>query len=384
MKVGVIGTGITQFGEHWDKGLKELASEAGFKAIVDSKISGKDIQAIYGGNMSAGRFVGQEHIGALIADRCGLNPIPAVRVEAACASGGLAVREGCLSILSGQYDCVVVAGVEKMTDVNVGEATITLGGASDQEYEVFQGATFPGLYAMMARRHMHEYGTTERQLAEVSVKNHQNGKLNPIAQYPFEITVEKALSSSRIADPLRLMDCSPISDGAAAVVLASERFIKEQGIDPVWITGSGQASDTLALHDRKSLTSLRATKIASKKAYEQANVQPEDINMAEVHDCFTIAELIATEDLGFVDVGKSGPAYENKEFVLNGRISVNPSGGLKSCGHPVGATGVKQIVEITNQLNNRCGARQVKKAQIGLTHNVGGSGATCLVHILQK
>jgi len=384
MRVGIIGTGITKFGEAWEKGLRELAVEAGVKALQEAGIEGREINAFYGGNMSGGRFVGQEHVAALIADRAGLNPAPATRVEAACASGGLAIREGYLGIRSGEYDCVVVLGIEKMTDVFTEDAATTLGGAGDQEWEGFFGATFPALYALMARRHMHDYGTTEEQMAMVAVKNHKNGALNPIAQYPFEITVEQVMKSSKIASPLKLLDCSPITDGAAAVVLASDKFIKEKGREAVWITGSGQASDTLALHDRKSLTELNATKIAAERAYCQAGVKSSDIDLAEVHDCFTIAEIMAVEDLGFVEKGKGGKAIEAGEFDLNSRLSVNPSGGLKACGHPVGATGVKQAVEIVNQLNGKCGKRQVKDAKIGLAHNVGGSGATCLVHIFQR
>jgi acetyl-CoA C-acetyltransferase len=384
MKVGILGSGITKFGEHWEMGLKELAAEAGLKAIEDSGISGNEIQALYGGNMSAGRFNGQEHIGALMADKCGLNPIPATRVEAACASGGLAIREGYLSILSGEYDCVVVAGVEKMTDINTEEVATTLGGASDQQEEAFFGITFPGIYSMMARRHMHDYGTTEEQLAAIAVKNHKNGKLNPIAQYQSEITVEDVMQSAKVAEPLKLLDCSPITDGGAAVVIASEKFIREHGFDPVWITASAQASDSLALHGRESLTSLKATKIAAKKIYDKLGIKPDDIDLAEVHDCFTIAELVAMEDLGFAEVGKGGKAVENGDFNLNSRISINTSGGLKACGHPVGATGVKQIIEIANQLDNNCGKRQVKDAQRGLAHNVGGSGATAVIHILER
>ena len=384
MRIGIIGTGLTKFGEHWEKGLRDLAVEAGAQAIGEADVHGKDIQAFYGGNMSAGRFVGQEHVAAMMADRAGLTPAPAVRVEAACASGGLAVREAYLAIRSGEYDCVMVVGAEKMTDVYSEDAATTLGGASDQEWEVFFGATFPAIYAMMARRHMYDYGTTEEQMAAVAVKNHKNGALNPIAQHPFEITVEQVMKSSKVASPLKLLDCSPITDGAAAVVLASEKFIEEHNLDPVWIIGSAQASDTLALHNRKSLTELRATKIAAEKAYLQAGIKSSGVDVAEVHDCFTIAEIMAVEDLGFVEKGKGGKAVENGEFDLNSRISVNTSGGLKACGHPVGATGVKQVVEIVNQLNGKCDKRQVKKAETGLAHNVGGSGATCVINIFRR
>lgn len=383
-KVAIIGVGMTAFGEHWDKGIRQLIAEAGAKAVNDAGIEGKDIQAIYGGNMSAGRFIGQEHIGALIADAIGLNPIPSTRVEAACASGGLALREAYLSVAGGIYDVVVAGGVEKMTDVYTEQVSLTLGGAGDQEWEVFHGATFPSLYAMIARRHMHEYGTTEEQLARVAVKNHANGAKNPLAQFQFEITVDQVMNSSVVSTPLKLLDCSPITDGGAAVVLANEKFAKKVCETPVWIIGSGHATDTLALHDRRTMTGLDATTLAAKAAMKQAGVTARDINLAEVHDCFTIAEICAVEDLGFVKKGEGGKAVEDGMFDLNSKISINTSGGLKSCGHPVGATGIKQVVEVTWQLRGQAGKRQVSDAEIGLTHNVGGSGATAVVHIISR
>ena len=384
-RVAVIGVGMTKFGEHWEKSIRELIVEAGARAIEDAGIHGRDIEAIYGANMSAGRFANQEHIGALIADHMGLVPKPTVRLEAACASGGVAFREGYIAVASGAYDLVVVGGVEKMTDVLTEEAASILGLAGDYEWEVFKGATFPTLYALMARRHMHEYGTTEEQLAMVAVKNHENAVLNPFAQFRKRISVEDVLASPVIASPLKLLDCSPLSDGAAAVVLASEEKVRELKIDtPVWIRASAQASDTLALHDRKDLTTLLATRVAAEQAYKQAKVEPRDIDVAEVHDCFTIAEILAIEDLGFFKKGEGGKAVEEGQTARNAKISVNTSGGLKACGHPVGATGVKQIVELTLQLRGDAGERQVTRAELGLAHNVGGSGATCVVHILSR
>ncbi len=382
--VAVIGAGMTKFGELWDKGLEDLIAEAGAKAVNDANIDGEDIQAIYGGNMSAGRFIGQEHIGALIADAIGLTPIPSTRVEAACASGGLALREAYLAVKSGTYDVVVAGGVEKMTDVYSEQVTQTLGGAGDQQWEVFNGVTFPSLYAMMARRHMHDYGTTEEQMAAVAVKNHSNGSKNPYAQFPFKVTLEQVMSSSKVAEPLKLLDCSPITDGAAVVILASEKFARKLPQEPIWIIGSAHTTDTLALHDRKSLTSIEATRLAGRQAMKQAGVTPKDIDLAEVHDCFTIAEIMAMEDLGFSKRGEGGKDVESGKFNLNSELSVNTSGGLKSCGHPVGATGIKQAVEVTWQLRGEAGKRQVDDAKVGLTHNVGGSGATAVVHIFSK
>jgi len=383
--VAVIGVGVTKFGELWDRSFRQLIAEAGAKAILDSGISGGDIDAMYIGSMSSGRFVGQEHIGALVADASGFSHlhIPATRVEGACASGGLAVRQGYLSIASGVNDVVVVGGIEKMNDVSGEAASETLATAADQEWESFFGVTFPGLYALMARRHMYEYGTTKKQLAEVAVKNHSNGALNPNAQYQRPIKLETAMNATMVADPLGLFDCSPVTDGSASIVLCAADKAKKFTDKAIKIIGSGQGSDTLALHARDNLCTLEATVYAAKKAYKQANVKPSDIDVAEVHDCFTIAEIIAIEDLGFVKKGEGGKAIENKITTLDGELPVNTSGGLKAKGHPVGATGVAQIVEIVEQLRGTADKRQVKNAKVGLAHNVGGSGATAVVHILE-
>jgi acetyl-CoA C-acetyltransferase len=383
--VAIIGIGITKFGELWDKSFRQLIAEAGAKAILDAGITGKEINAMYIGSMSSGRFVGQEHVGALVADVSGFSHmhIPSTRVEGACASGALAVRQGYLSIASGINDIVIVGGIEKMNDVGGISASETLATASDQEWESFFGATFPSLYAMIAKRHMYEYGTTKKQLAEVAVKNHANGALNPDAQYKRPITLESVMKAPIVAEPLGLMDCSPVSDGAASVVLCAADIAKRYTTKPIKIIGSGQGSDTLALHERRDICTLDATVHAADMAYKQAKITPKNIDLAEVHDCFTISEICAIEDLGFVKKGEGGKAVENKITTLDGSLPINTSGGLKSKGHPVGATGVAQIVEITQQLRGKAGKRQVKNAQIGLTHNVGGSGATCVVHILE-
>ena len=382
--VSIIGVGLTQFGEHWERSFRELIAEAGIKALADSGLEGKDIEAVYGGCMASGRFIGQEHIGALMADQLGLNPIPSTRCEAACASGGVALRSGYLAVASGQADIVAVGGAEKMTEISTAEASFALGGAGDQETELFHGATFPALYALLARAHMRKFGTTEEQMAQCAVKNHKNAELNPNAQFRRPISIEQVMKSGYIASPIKLLDCSPITDGAAAVILCETEKARKLCEAPVEIAASCQASDTLALTGRKSLTDLMATQVAAKKAYEIAKVSAKDINLAEVHDCFTIAEILAIEDLGFFKKGEGGKATEQNLTALNGQISVNPSGGLKGAGHPVGATGVKQAVEVFDQLRNACGERQVKNAQIGLTHNIGGSGATAVVHILRK
>ena len=383
--VAIIGVGLTKFGELWDRSFRQLTAEAGSKAILDSGVNGTDIDAMYIGSMSSGRFIGQEHVGALVADASGFSHlhIPSTRVEGACASSGLALRQGYLSIASGLHEVAVVGGIEKMNDVGGSAATETLATAADQEWEAFFGATFPGLYAMIAMRHMHEYNTTKEDLARVAVKNHANGVNNPFAQYRKEITIEQALNAAPVADPLGLMDCSPVTDGAAAVVLCAADKANQFTEDIVKIIGSGQASDTLSLHGRRDITTLDATVNAAKMAYHHANIEPSEVNVAEVHDCFTIAEICAVEDLGFVKKGEGGKAVENNITTMDGSIPVNTSGGLKSKGHPVGATGVAQVIEITAQLLGKAGKRQVQDARIGLTHNVGGSGATCVVNIME-
>jgi len=383
--VAVIGVGLTKFGELWDKSFRQLTAEAGSKAILDAGIGGKEIDALYVGTMSAGRFVGQEHVGALVADTSGFafDHIPAIRVESACASGGVAVRQGYLSIASGMNDIVVVGGIEKMNDVGGTSATGTLVTAADQEWEAFFGATFPGIYALIATRHMYDYGTTREQLAQVAVKNHANGALNPYAQFRKEIPIETVLKATTVAYPLGLLDCSPVSDGAASIVLCAAEKAKKYTDKPIKIIGSGQASDTLALHARRDICTLESTIHAAKMAYKQANKTPKDIDVAEVHDCFTIAEICAIEDLGFVKKGEGGKAIDNKITTLDGLLPVNTSGGLKAKGHPVGATGVAQIVEIVQQLKGDAEKRQVPDVRIGLAHNVGGSGASCTVHIME-
>jgi len=383
-KVAIIGCGMSKFGEHWDSSFRELVVEAGLKAIQDANISGEKIDAGFVGTMASGSFIGQEHIGALIADYMGLNPVPITRVEGACASGGLALRQGFMAVASGLHDIVVVGGIEKMTDLDGNMVTDVLGGAGDQEWELFLGATFPGIYALMAKRHMHEFGTTEEMMASVAVKNHKHGSKNKYAQYQNEITIDTVLNSKMVADPLKVFDCSPVSDGAAAVVLAPLELAHSFTKKPVEILASAQASDTIALHSRESLTGLKATRIAADKAYKMAGVGPSDIDLVELHDCFTIAEIMAIEDLGFFKKGEGGKAALEGRTAINGEIAVNTSGGLKSCGHPVGATGIKQAVEVTWQLRGDAVGRQVKDAKIGMTHNVGGSGATAVIHLFGK
>jgi acetyl-CoA C-acetyltransferase len=380
--VAVIGVGTMKSGELWDKSLRAIFVEASLNAIEDAGVD--HIDSMYVGCMSSGLFVNQEHLGPLMADYLGVTPIPATRVESACASGGAAFRAGLLDVASGMSEIVLVGGVEKMTDVDGGGATFALATAADQEYEVYNGVTFPGLYAMMARAHMQKFGTTREQLAQVSVKNHDNGSKNSHAQYPFKVTLEQVMNSVMVADPLRVLDCSPITDGASAVILCPLEMAQKISNKPVVkVTGSGHATDSIAVHQRKDITHLAAAEVAAKKAYDMAGVGPDDIDLAEVHDCFTIAEICAIEALGFVERGKGGIATESGETAIGGRIPINTSGGLKSKGHPVGATGVAQICEITEQLRGESGKRQVEGARRGLAQNMGGTCASSLVHILE-
>jgi acetyl-CoA C-acetyltransferase len=381
-EVAIIGVGLSKWGEIWEHSLRDLFVDSAVAALDDA---GTDrVDGMYVGSMTPGLFVGQEHLGSLLADYLGLKHSPCTRVESACASGGAAIKSAFLEIASGHSDIVIAGGVEKMTDCSGDDATYALATAADQEYEVFHGATFPGLYAMMAVRHMHEYGTTREQLAHVAVKNHKNGAKNPNAQYPFEVTLDQVMSSVMVAAPLRILDCSPITDGAACVVMADLETAKKISKKPVVkVLGFGHATDTIAIQTRESLTKLDAVATAGERAYKMAGKKPEDIDLVEVHDCFTIAEIIVSEDLGFFEKGKGGPAVEAGDTQIGGKIPINTSGGLKSKGHPVGATGVGQAVEVVHQLRGEADERQVDGAKVGMTQNMGGSGGSCVVHIME-
>ncbi|MCW7074244.1 MAG: thiolase domain-containing protein [Candidatus Methanospirare jalkutatii] len=382
-KVAVIGVGCTKFGEIWEKSLRDLAVEAGVKAIEDAGISGEEIDALFGGNMSAGRFVEQEHVGALIADYSGLASlhIPAVRVEAADASGGVALHNAVLAVASGFYDVVVAAGVEKVTDVDAERAEELLASSVDREWEAIYGGTLPALFAQIARTHMRAYGTTEEQLAKVAVKNHRNAVRNEIAQYRREISVDAVLKSPYVAEPLKVLDCSTPADGAAALVLCDAEKARSYTDSPIYILASSLASDALSLHSRRDITTMDATVEAARKAFKAARIEPSQVKVAEVHDIYTISEIVSIEDLGFFKKGEGGKATEEGETEIGGKVAVNPSGGLKACGHPPGATGIRQAVEIVLQLRGDAGKRQVPNAEIGLSHNIGGTGGTATVHI---
>jgi acetyl-CoA C-acetyltransferase len=409
----MVGAGMSKFGAFPDKTSRDLFTNA-FAAMaksVDKGMDTGDIDAVYVGNFSSDLFEGQGHIAPIMADWVGLVPKPATRLEDACASGGVAIREGIISVASGLYDAVLVGGTEKMTNLPTEKVTDTLAAASDAVYEASCGFTFPGLYAAIATAYMDKYGATEEHFMKVGIKNHNNGALNPKAQFNKSIRdlmnsrIEKARQKGDpvptwsteleflkdpkanpiVAWPMRLFDCSPITDGAACILLVAEDLAKDFSDDPIYIIGSGQGSDH-ALPERADLTSMQAAKVAAGDAYEMAGVKPEDIQIAEVHDCFTIAELVAIECLGFFKPGEGYKATEEGITARDGAKPINTSGGLKSKGHPVGASGVGQVVEIWHQMRGEAGPRQVpgKDIRLALTHNVGATGGTCTVHIFQR
>lgn len=387
---------------HAEKQGREMFAEAAIEAAesVDNGFDLREAEALYLGYFSSDNFEKQAHTSALMADWIGVNPIPTARVEAACASSGAAINVGVLAIASGLYDKVIVGGVEKMRTLGTGDVTDTLAMAADASYEVAMGFTFPGLYAAMTAAHFHKYGSKWEQLADIAIKDHNNGKLNPKAQFQESIMEiaeklgqRKGLTfgdemeflrsdlNAMVAEPLRLFDCCPISDGAAAVVLASEKVARRYTDSPVWVAGIGQASDTMALHDRDDITSLKATRLASGQAYEMAGVTAGDISFACVHDCFTSAEMMATEDLGFFKAGEGGKAASEGRTALDGDKPVNTDGGLKAKGHPVGATGAAMVVEMFKQLRGEAGDHQLPDPKYGLAHNVGAAGATVTVQV---
>ncbi len=383
--VSIVSAGLSKFGRHQEHVGRELFAHAAKEAFEGCPNLDpiKDVEALFVGHMGES-YEHQGHTGPTLADWTGLLPKPAIRIESACASSGSALRTGIMAILSGLHKVVLVGGVEKMTHRTTAEVTEFLAMASDMPFEQLNGITFPGLYALMATAHMHKYGTTEEQLAKIAVKNHHNGSLNPKAHLQKEITIEKVLSSKLVAWPLKMYDCSLITDGASCLVLTAPEIAKKFTDTPVHIVGSGQASDTIGLYERETLTSLKAAKVASQEAYKMAGVSPTDVDVAEVHDCFTIAEILAYEDLGFCDVGTGGKMIDEGKTELGGKIPINTSGGLKAKGHPVGATGTAQAYEIFLQLTGEAKKRQVNGAEVGLSHNVGGSGATASVHVYRR
>lgn len=410
--VAVVGAGMSKFGAFPNKSSRDLFVEAfqSMRQSVDKDFNPADIETVYIGNFSSDLFEAQSHTAPIMADVAGLASRPAVRIEDACASSGVALRQGILAIASGLYDIVLVGGIEKMTNLPTAEVTDTLAAAADTLFEVPAGFTFPGFYAAIASAYMHKYGMQPEHLMNVAIKNHENGALNPNAQFGVTIPdwmggriasakkkgkpaptwsdqwdfLHDDRANPMIAWPLRLFDCSPITDGAVSLLLVSDEIANNFTDHPIHIIGTGQASDA-ALHDREDLTSINAARIASQDAYEMAAVSAADIRLAEVHDCFTIAEIVATEDLGFFAPGDGYKAAEDRVTARDGSKPINSSGGLKSKGHPVGASGAGQAVEIFKQMRGQAGERQVAgNIPLALTHNVGGTGGTCVVHIYER
>jgi acetyl-CoA C-acetyltransferase len=380
--VAVIGAGKTRFGGFPDRDLRSLAVEAGEKCLQNGHVKPSQVEAFYLGNFAGPSFTGQNHLAPYISTALGIHEVPATRFEAACASSGSAFFHAVSGVGSGLYDLVMVLGVEKMTSQPTPRVTEILASAGDCSGEIRAGSTFPSLFAMIARRHMHDFGTKREHLSAVAVKNHANGALNPDAHLRKVITLEQALAGKPVADPLNLYDCSLISDGAAAVIVTAADRARDFSDKPVRVLGIAQASDYLALDQKPDITTFPAVKAASRKAYKMAGVEPADIEFGELHDCFTIAEIIALEDLGFVPRGQGGPCSAAGYTARNGAKPMNTSGGLKAKGHPVGATGVAQICDLVQQIRGEAGDRQVARHSLGLAENLGGSGASCVVTIL--
>jgi acetyl-CoA C-acetyltransferase/acetyl-CoA acyltransferase len=381
-RVAVIGVGVTKFGKH-DRTSGELFAEAAADAIADAAVDPGRIQALYYGNVTGGEGERQLHMGPLAASLLGLPTIPTTRFENACATSHAAFRHAVMEIGSGVSDVVMVGGAERILHVPTDAATEYFAYCSDATFEQPAGLTFPGVFALIARAHMDKYGTTEEQMAHVAVKNHRHGALNPKAQFRKEITLDTVLKSAYVADPLKLFDCCPFTDGGAAIVLASEEVARAHP-RAVWVLGTQAASDAMFVHDKRDLSRVTATERAAQGAYRQAGKTPGDVDVAELHDCFTIAEIVATEGLGFFEPGTGGLAAEQGWTSLGGKIPVNPSGGLKAKGHPIGATGAAQISEIVTQLRGEAGPRQVDGARTGLVHTLGGNTATVLVSLFGR
>ena len=380
----IAGVGMTKFGKVPERTGRDLFAEAGSTALEDAGIDRDDVDALYVGNFMGELSENQGHMGPLMAKAIGLD-VPATRVESACASGGMAVRQGVKDVRNGEADVVLVSGVERMHNMGTAGATGGLSVAADDLWEIRQGLTFPGAYALMAQRYFEVHGGDKEDLAHVAVKNHANAANNPLAQYQSEISIEKVLDAPPVAMPMGLFDSSPITDGAAAALLVSEDYAEEHDLDaPVAITGTGQGTDNLALAERDSLVWTPATRDAGQEAYDDAGISTDDVDFLEVHDCFTIAEVLALEGLGFYEEGEGITAAREGETTADGDLPVNLSGGLKAKGHPVGATGVAQLTEMTKLFRgDHVNSDVVEDASVGLTHNAGGTVASAVVHVLE-
>jgi acetyl-CoA C-acetyltransferase len=381
-RVRMVGAAMSRYGK-MEETMRESASQTALAALDRSAMDPAVIEEIFVANVF-GLVERQGHLGPLIATSLGLPTAATVSVESACASGGVALQLAYQSVASGRVDAALVVGVEKVSRLDAKSATTYFSYGSDVPFEAGCGGTFPGLYATLATAYLHKYGATEEQLAHIAVKNHKNALANPNAHLHKAISVEQVMKSPYIAYPLKFFDCCPFSDGSAAVVLAVDTLAKAWGVDGVEILGSGRGGSAAQLSSRSSLVEIPGTRQAAGQAFAQAGVGPKDIHFAEVHDCFTIAEALAVEDLGLVRKGQGAQVAVDGKTALSGDLPINPSGGLKAKGHPVGTTGVGQAVEIFEQLDGRAGARQVKGAEMGLTHNIGATGGSCAVHIFGR
>ena len=382
--VRVAGTGLTSFGNAPERTGRDLFAEASIAAFEDSGVPRADVDAVFYGNFMGELAEHQGHQGPLMAEAAGVDA-PATRYEAACASSGAAVRDAVFRIRSGAADVVLVGGVERMTNLGTAGATEALAIAADELWEVRAGMTFPGAYALMAQAYFTEYGGEHEDLAHIAVKNHENALPNDKAQYQSAIDVSDVLEAPQVSSPLGLYDSCPISDGAAALVLTSEAYAEAHGLEtPVAITGSGQGGDRLALHDRDYLARSPAAREAGEEAYADAGVDAGDVDFAEVHDCFTIAEVLAIEALDLEPVGEGISAARDGRTTADGETPINLSGGLKAKGHPVGATGVSQIAELADLLSGaHPNSEFVSEATTGVAHNAGGTVASATVHVLE-
>lgn len=379
--VSIIGVGQTPVREHWDASLRELAVRAVLDAMRDAHV--EDVDAIYVGNMLSGELTRQEHLGALIADQLGLSGAAAMKVEAACGAGGTAVHAGFLAVASGQYRRVAVVGVEKMTDLWNGSVTAGLAMAADGEYEAANGISFVGLNAMMMRRYMHEYDLVEQDFAPFAMNAHANAMHNPNAMFRKPVSAEQFTKAKKVADPISLFDASPVCDGAAAVILSRSENLNGNAARAIQIVGSTLATDTLALHDRQDPLWLRAVELGSIKAYAQAGITPQDVDLFELHDAFSIIAPMSLEAAGFARRGTGTYAARDGEISIGGKLPISTMGGLKARGHPIGASGVYQVVEAVQQLRGEAGKNQVQNARVAMTQSLGGIAATAATHILK-
>ena len=375
---------MTKFGVH-DTPLQELFGEAAFDAFDDAGVEPSDIESFYFGNAMGGQTENDTHLAPKLAAHVGISGVPAQRYEDACATSANAFKNAVQAVESGLHDVVLVGGVERCTPetgLDTAEMTRIFASASHRQYEQPTGLTFPGVFALLTKRHMHEHGTTEEELAAVAVKNHEHGTRNPRAHFGKQTTVEEVLEGPVVADPFRLMDCCPFSDGAAAVVVVSDE-VADSFDAPVDVTGIGHATDVVPIGDKETPHLTQAARDASAQAYEQAGITADDVDFAEVHDCFTGAEVMASEAIGLIEDGQGGPAAAEGRTAHDGDIPINPSGGLKAKGHPIGATGVAQVVELTEQIRGDAGARQLDDTEYGVAHNLGGDAATTVVTVME-